>query len=128
MATENFLEIEEQRTGRRQRYARVLGGEAEAPQPGLEKMFDDIHWRTTRAIQEAQAETRAWMAAQLAQIKPMERVQKRENEESNAYQGRRPLADVVCYRCHKKGNYARDCQQKNTDKGHRTTCTGRTPV
>ncbi len=111
MATESFLKIEEQRTGHRQRYARVLGGEAEAPQLGLEKECDDIHWRTTRAIQEAQAETRAWMATQLAEIKCTDRVRKREEEDSNAYQGRRPTVDIVCYRCHKKGHYARNCRK-----------------
>lgn len=115
MATESFLKIEAQRTGHKQRYARVLGGETETPQQGIEKLFDDIHRKTTQAIQQAQAETRAWMATQLAEIKFTDRVRKREEEDGDTYQGRRLMSDVVCYRCHKKGHYARDCR-KTTDE------------
>ena len=60
MATESFLKMEEQRSGRKQKFARMV---EETNNPDsmetLEKMVTESQRQMAQAIQDAQAETRA---------------------------------------------------------------------
>ena len=103
LATESFHKIEEHREGRRTKFARVLEDDAVAM---VKKMSEDF-----RQMKEDMLKMQEEMKAQVetrSQYKP-----------SNARPNRtvdRRTEDVVCFRCHEKGHYARDCIGTTTQK------------
>ena len=92
LATDNFLKLEEQRSGPRQRQARAVEVDSAAT-------INDI-WRELKRIEERMAEQERSIRMEGAR-------QKR----PRTYKRRTPTSTDECYKCHEMGHFARDCPQ-----------------
>ena len=95
--TEGFLKIEEQRSGKRPKFARVVDGDVQNPLKEIRKDVGDN-----------QREVRQWLEKMTAQIESLKKDGKRQ-ETCSAFDRRKAGADDVCFRCKRRGHFARDC-------------------
>lgn len=104
LATESFHKIEENREGRKAKFARVL---EEDPDVVFKEMREDFR-RMEKNMLKAQEEMKAQMGM-MSRCTPT-------NNRPNKTDVERIAGDVICYRCHGKGHYARNCSRPAVQK------------
>ena len=102
LATESFHKIEEQREGKKLKYARVLGGDTESTLEGIKKEIQEAYQRMEDAIHRSAQEKKSWRG---------EATTDTSRSSNRPRNGGRQAADVVCFRCQQQGHFARNCQQ-----------------
>ena len=85
--TEGFLKIEEQRSGKRPKFARVVDGDVQNPLKEIRKDVGDN-----------QREVRQWLEKMTAQIESLKKDGKGQ-ETCSTFDRRKAGADDVCFRC-----------------------------
>ena len=93
LSTDNFYRLEEQRTGRRQKQARVVEGDAAKTSTEL--------WEEIRKINEK-----------------LENQDKVTKERPGQWKRRSAAADDECFYCHEKGHFRRSCPKRRKREGN----------
>ena len=117
IATEGFLKVEEQRGGKKLKYARVLEDDGK---PEWQKFQVDLLKRQ-KEMEQAISESRKEMKTLMEQIAmggkgPTDR--RRAGHAGGTYprERRKPAAGDVCFRCQETGHFARNCSRPYGNK------------
>ena len=98
--TEGFLKVEEQRTGRWPKHARAVDGETEDPMEEMKKKME-------KSIEDNQQEVKRWLQEMTQSFDKLRHAERMRRNAPN--RRRQPTTEDRCYKCKRRGHFARDC-------------------